>query len=301
MKDHSGSALDPYSSEADPAPEVETLHRTMRVVVSGGRVAWSRQGDAWDTRAGGIVRKDRVAAFNGEESRILYRNAKQPIGFQNGSGKPHEIVANHGEINPIYYATDPQSLLTLKGYILPRSRITSHASVSSNVKTAVLEVQNTYPQLAVKIVVNPEAGGRVESLREVLDGTVLREVSLQYREDAQVGWIIDSWTTDYFDSEGEPTLKISGEVTEASVNVPIQDSEFEVLFPEGTHVKKDGKYYEVAADGSSSEITLDRYGTSDHKDAWEQGSFLRKALIAATLIATVALAGAVAAKRWHRL
>jgi hypothetical protein len=114
----------------------------------------------------------------------------------------------------------------------------------------------THPNFAVHFWMDPQRNYIVRRKVNYHDEMISLETNIRYRQDAVAGWVPSSWESSYFDHNGNLHTSWEVTVTNLQVNRPIEDSVFDLEFPEGCHVRDQriGKEFRVLADGTMREL-----------------------------------------------
>jgi hypothetical protein len=68
------------------------------------------------------------------------------------------------------------------------------------------------------------------------DGRVRKSTDITHEDDSQWGWLPSGWTIARFDADGKATSTIEATVTHREINPTLSPEEFQLTFPENTHM-----------------------------------------------------------------
>ena len=115
------------------------------------------------------------------------------------------------------------------------------------------------PDSVQRIYVDPTHGFRVVRVNHFYKDVFRREVTLEYENDNIFGWKVASFKSNHFDQEGEPNFALESKIDACEFNPQLTERSFQVEFPVGTRIAKDGKYFEQEPNGKLREIKKEEF------------------------------------------
>jgi hypothetical protein len=231
---------DPFVTPAPPDSADARVEKLVGFAMVNSKRAITKDGGQWDQSQNRVVPEIYRAVFNGVDNRYLSEGGLVPIGGIriDDVPKPHARVVNNQHLIAIRLASSPTEVLRAVGYDTQRMSVINQDVARKGHRC----VEVTMPYRAVnstrtaRVFVDPSRSFVPIALVLEKDARVEREFSVDYVADESMDWFVSKWTDRQFNSRRKVIESRVGRVRRVSINRPIDDSVFELEFPEGAHV-----------------------------------------------------------------
>ncbi len=258
---------DPFAPlDALDTKEPITLFRTVKITVSGTKIACVSKGDFWNRNSSSITDKARSVAFDGNQSVSLYNDSRLPVVMIEAGKEPTDSLSNSAEMNPIHFAFTPLSLLKHKTYDLSQAKVKDAIVDYNGVDVVELSIPTANKLVTASVLVEASFGHRILYFEHAYGGATRRSIEFQYVDNDTVGWVLSGWHSKYLQATGNVKLSITGSVIEARINEAVDDSAFAVDIPVGAHISGPRGLFEKQADGQLKPISRKEFGQPKDND-----------------------------------
>ena len=250
---------DPFAPpDADEVKEKVSLKGSLTFVRAGERAAVTRVAEFWDDQQGKPVERKQIFSFDGKQN-LGYIG--RSMGRIESADAPGDSINNHVELIPLWWAHWPQERLVFHGDVQFDDAVASDEPLDCGGASCIeLTVQAPKsPDSVQQIYVDAAHGFRVVRVNHFYKDVLRREVTLEYENDDAFGWKVVSFKSNYFDQEGERSFTLESKVDGCEFNPPLTERAFQVDFPVGTRIAKDGKYFEQEPNGKLREIEEEKF------------------------------------------
>jgi len=205
--------------------------------MDNSRFARTTNGEKWDRGIAGVRKKwSFKACFKNNDYRTLIDGGLLPMGSIEDANEPGGQLTVGTKLVPLWLSYSPISLLTDLGYKTSNMTVRDRKEYHNGVKCDVLEIPRENPDWKGLVFVDAATGYLPVRFVTSYRGTPRQDISVIYKPNKSVESIASEWKCLLFDGNGDLTRLLSGKVTAALINEPLEPSVFEIEFPIGTHI-----------------------------------------------------------------
>jgi len=224
------------SVEQQPQNPTPPMSSDLTFSMDNSRFARTTSGDKWDRDIAGIRKGSFKACFKGNDYRILVDGGLLPLGSVEDTNEPGDQLTVGTKLIPLWLSYSPISFLTDLQYKTANMTVRDHKEYHNGVECDVIEIPRKNPDWEGLVFVDAATGYLPVRFVTSYRGTPRQDVSVTYKSNKSVGSIASEWKCLFFDGNGGLARSLSGKVTTALVNEPLESSLFELEFPVGTHI-----------------------------------------------------------------
>jgi hypothetical protein len=218
------------------APPDDVNHEfTCSLTFQGKKLRFSTDEPVWYGSSGSFYSVELVGACDGEVASMLYSSPPSvPFRHQGTVQAGDRMIAPLGSVQPLLDHFCPE-LHAIRW--LPRCRLTAQREVLDDTDCVVLAlpVQRALSEI---LLLDPDRGFLILRRLHKLGETIHSVCDVSYVEDAKYGYLPSGWVRERYGSEGDLWESVKTKVEQLELNVPIEEGEFRIEFPEGTLVER---------------------------------------------------------------
>lgn len=292
---------DPMFKGPNPVPAKETvLESTNRITFEGSKVRIERNQPVFFAPTGELMPHRLEVYYNAEVGKLYYPNGAANEG--KGGGIIQQGPVNEGTHDSLFVPV----VLFVRGSDRVVSPYPFGQFRPSGTKLRIagrdwLEYSyESTPGAIIRCWLAPSEDYVIRRMQVDRRGKLLEQIDMNYRADPSLGWLLDSWITNNYSSDGKLTKTTQGRVTDLRVGEKFASDYFDGRFAENSEVydRRNGKYYRVKADGLMREIS--QSGEELSSSEYQPGTswYRRNRWLLSASAAVAIVCGAVVA--WRR-
>lgn len=219
--------VDP-DTEAFP-PQDTTYSLREEIVFDARRGRHTTKGQAWDFSGKRLVPRDDVRVLGADSVATLSDSIEGIRGKQG---------AIYQRDHPFLGITARPVIYCLRAFAPNFGGVQSGSlSFEGNVEINGIDVVLLHDQQGLKFYVDPSRDYVVLRHSGIRPGGEPRfQLDIDYDREESIGWIPSGWRLIEYGDEGNARIVMSCEVVDYSLNEPLSEDLFEIIFPEGTRV-----------------------------------------------------------------
>jgi hypothetical protein len=203
------------------------------------KMLYSSNGTVWSFQTNAPVHKKDILSCIGTDCKALFPDGDNgspcPVGEVLGrSGS--ELLTAQASCLPLILAYRPFALLRQRGTIVQGAVLAECRAVPTPKGDVTIAFPAAAAGCITYVTVDPARESVPVSYVEEFGGNVHMVLSIEFRQDETEGWIPKGWTARTLSPAGRLMNASRGEVSHCSINQPIPEKDFEIVFPSGTWV-----------------------------------------------------------------
>jgi hypothetical protein len=242
----------------DRSKEGSTVNEHAWLIIGGDKMRYEADLVRWPAAGSGFITKHYAAAWNGRDSKLLFSMDRE-LEYPSGA-----VMKEQGHTDAAMVYLRPlmlwcRPLDPLLGALLGEQLELRAALPPGSGPDGVLVRHPAANGGRHEIYVDPARSYVPTRLANYDSQNVLRiQSAIQYRHDAQHGWLPSEWDVSCLDKDGLVLESVKARVEDIAINVNPPPEEFEINFPPGTWVNdaKRSKSYIVRASGGKREVLM---------------------------------------------
>lgn len=223
-------------------PENDTTYEgTLSVIIGGRRARVSHRGTVWSSLDGSrhLAPRDYTTTFNGEVSKEFHAATQKDIGdYPRGTirAEKENFWMTTSHVLPISWFCRPLDP-HMGGFDRDRLAVTGDTGVIDGRSCAIIGVKRgEFGPYEWKLWLDPAANFVIRrAYRFNRDGTLENQFDLSYAANGQSTIAVKEWKHLNFWGEKLQTEMVC-RITQWTINPPVADEDFEIVFPPGTWV-----------------------------------------------------------------
>ena len=250
--DISGSG-DPF--DKNPRQQIQeavvTLKSQLELTFALPRIACIRSGELmWDFKAKSPKKETQASIFDGKQSKTLLPGPMFPVG-EITTGKVVDELGRSIDLMGPWLAYSPDKFFQFQPFYdygaITLTEGTPDKHGLGAIKLSVPAKNNN--AMHASILLEPKTH-RIIAFNHIVESIIRRHVELSYQDESKCGWIVSTWKIVIYDNQGFPQMSVKGELSDYSINSDLDPGVFDIDFPDGCQVLKDGLPYRPHAQTS---------------------------------------------------